>query len=175
MNSGFTALHALGAGEFQHLNGSLADHLNGTRALLSAWSAPTYLQDAGLFHAAYGTAGFDAKLVATSQRENIVAIVGERAEEVVYHYCACDRDYLYPRFRNGAATRFKNRFTREVSELDSRLFKDICELTVANEIEISRDNPEFIQQHGACLYNLFSNMAPFLSASAIKANEEAFN
>ncbi len=175
MNSSFKALQDLGAGEFQHLDGSLADHLIGTRELLSVWSAPIYLQDAGLFHAAYGTAGFGEKLVSTGQRADIAATIGERAEEVVYHYCACDRDFLYPQFGENAAIRFRNRFSSEISELKARLMKDICELTVANEIEISRDNPEFIQQHGAYLHGLFRAMAPLLSASAIKASEEAFN
>jgi len=65
----FKQLSELGAADFAHINGSLIDHLKGTRDLLSSWSAPPALQDAGLYHAAYGTAGFEERMVAANQRE----------------------------------------------------------------------------------------------------------
>lgn len=71
MSDKFQLLFDLGAGEFEHLNGSLIEHLNGTRNLLREWGAVTELQDAGLYHAAYGTAGFSESLVSTNQRHKV--------------------------------------------------------------------------------------------------------
>jgi hypothetical protein len=48
-------LKALGAGGFQHLNGSLEVHLKGTAELLQQWHSRDVLVYASLFHAAYGT------------------------------------------------------------------------------------------------------------------------
>jgi len=96
MDEKFKQLSELGAADFAHINGSLIDHLKGTRDLLSSWSAPPALQDAGLYHAAYGTAGFEERMVAASQREKIAQIIGPQAEEIVYLYYACDRDYFWP-------------------------------------------------------------------------------
>ena len=89
MSDKFQALAALGAGDLEHLDGSLIEHLNGTNNLLQQWGAAIDLQDAGLYHAVYGTAGFSQNLVSTDQRDKISAIIGEAAEEIVYQYCAC--------------------------------------------------------------------------------------
>ncbi|MDN3684622.1 hypothetical protein QW180_17835 [Vibrio sinaloensis] len=81
---------------FQHLNGSLEAHLQGTQALLNRWGADEVLQVAGLFHAAYGTAGFDDNMVSLAQRDKIASIIGPQAEALVYLYCSCDRDFCLP-------------------------------------------------------------------------------
>nr|WP_017105461.1 MULTISPECIES: hypothetical protein [Vibrio] len=62
----FVRLQELGAGDFQHLNGSLEAHLKGTEQVLINWGGSVLLQIAGLFHAAYGTAGFDENMVSLS-------------------------------------------------------------------------------------------------------------
>lgn len=71
MDEKFRKLSELGAGDFDHIDGVLVDHLIGTQSLLKKWQASEVLQDAGLFHAAYGTAGFSENLVATGQRNKI--------------------------------------------------------------------------------------------------------
>ena len=80
----FKALEALGAGplgvEKEHLNGSLISHLTGTFKMLQRWDAADYVCDAGLFHAAYGTAGFDETMVSLEQRAKIAEVIGEEAE-----------------------------------------------------------------------------------------------
>ena len=166
MNDKFNELAKLGAGEFEHLNGSLIQHLCGTRDLLKSWSASEVLQDAGLYHAVYGTAGFDEKLVSLTQRERISKIIGDDAEKLVYEYCACDREFFWPKIGVENGLVFKNRFTGETYQLDQKLLNSFCELTVANELEIAKDNPGFIQQYGASLHQVFLNMENYLSSPA---------
>ena len=170
----FRKLSELGAGAFAHIDGSLLEHLNGTRDLLEEWSASPALQDAGLYHAAYGTAGFDERLVSVDQRGEIAAIIGAEAEEIVYQYCACDRGDFYPRLEVDSEPEFRNRFTGERYHLDNELLQQFCELTAANETEIAIDNPVFIADHGVDLYRLFHSMAPYLSEPARSMVEVVF-
>jgi hypothetical protein len=68
-------LELLDEGSFRHLNGSLITHLKGTESILKSWGGDQMLRTAGLFHAAYGTAGFDENIVALSQRKKIASMV----------------------------------------------------------------------------------------------------
>ncbi|WP_299981684.1 DUF6817 domain-containing protein [uncultured Pseudoteredinibacter sp.] len=166
MSDKFRALTGLGAGDFEHLDGSLIEHLNGTRDLLLQWGATSELQDAGLYHAAYGTAGFSQNLVSTNQRDKIAAIIGEASEEIVYQYCACDRNVFFSRIRQEINPDFPNRFTGVSYRLSGGMLRNFCELTAANEIEIAIGNPAFIEQHGKGLGSLFISMAPYLTQAA---------
>ena len=159
-------LNELGAGEIEHINGSLIAHLKGTKKLLESWSASRVLQDAGLYHAAYGTAGFNQSLLSPEQRVKIAEIIGAEAEEIVYLYCACEREDFWPQVGIKQNPEFKNRFTGEVSRLNEDQISNFCELTVANELEIAIDNPSFRKEHGQALYYIFSNMRPYLTEQA---------
>jgi hypothetical protein len=166
MDDKFRKLSELGAGDFEHLDGSLIEHLKGTRRLLDEWSASTALKDAGLYHAAYGTAGFDESLVSTNQRHEISQIIGSEAEEIVYQYCACDRKYFFAQIGGSNSALFNNRFTGESYQLSANILMQFCELTAANETEIAIDNPIFITDHGKGLNKLFIKMSPYLSEAA---------
>jgi hypothetical protein len=166
MDDKFRRLSELGAGEFEHLNGSLIEHLQGTRKILDEWAASTVLKDAGLYHAAYGTAGFDENLVSTSKRNEISKIIGPKAEEIVYQYCACDRKYFFPQIGVSNSPQFKNQFNGEIYHLSASILKHFCELTAANETEIAIGNPDFIADHGKDLSDLFIKMSSYLSEAA---------
>lgn len=168
-------LFQLGAEGFEHIDGSLMDHLNGTRTLLREWSASPSLQDAGLYHAAYGTAGFDECLVSVQQRDEIANIIGKAAEELVYQYCACDRDDFLPKIGLERHPEFLNRFTGQRYYLKEDLLKQFCELTAANETQIAMGCVDFMQQYGEELRGLFHNMKPYLSGSSWAKVVDVFN
>ena len=152
MSEKFHKLAELGAGDFEHLDGPLIDHLKGTWRLLQQWGASTPLQDAGLYHAAYGTAGFSEHLVSINQRDKIAGIIGRKAEEIVYLYCACDREYFWPQFGNSNYPEYKDRFTGRTFQPSQNQLREFCELTVANELEIANGNQPFIDENGQGLY-----------------------
>ena len=174
MSEKFENLAELDAGDFQHLDGSLIDHLKRTKEILEKWGASIELQDSGLYHAAYGTAGFSQSLVSTDQREKIAGIIGVAAEEIVYQYCASDRETFFSRIGRDSTPIFLNRFTGESYVLSESMLRDFCELTAANEIEIAIDNPSFLDQYGGELNDLFTQMAPYLSGFAQKQTSEIF-
>ena len=166
MNKIFQKLIGLEAGDFNHIDGSLINHLKGTHKLLGDWKASSTLQNAGLYHAAYGTSAFNEKLVLSNQRNDIALIIGKKSENIVYQYCACDRQDFFSRIGVESNPQFRNRFTSEIYNLKPSMLNDLCELTAANEIEIAIDNPDFINEHGAGLRALFSKMNPYLSPAA---------
>jgi len=171
----YSQLTKLGAGDFEHLDGSLIDHLKGTYTLLKRWGANRALCNAGLFHAAYGTAGFNKSLVLGDCRYSIKNIVGKKSEKIVYTYCACDRDFFWPQIGIKNTPVFLNRFTREKCYLSNRELINFCELTVANELEIARDNDGFIQKYCQSLSDLFHRMGPYISDMAKSSIEIILN
>ena len=169
MDKQFEVLKSLGAGDFKHLNGSLEAHLKGTESILARWGASRILRTAGLFHAAYGTAGFEDSMVSLSQREEISAVIGHDAEALVYLYCSCDRDYVFPQFGKSEAIEFTDRFTQSSFILSAELANLFCELTVANELELVYACDEFKSKYGLELLELFEGMDRYLSFEARNA------
>ncbi len=173
MDVKFKKLAELGVEEFEHIDGSLLEHLNNTKALLQQWEAPSDLQDAGLYHAVYGTDGFDEIMVSIKRRNEVADIIGKSAEEIVYQYCACDRKHFFANVGDDEP-KFINRFSKESYYLTLEMLKDFCELTAANEIEIAIDNPAFLAEHGSGLLSIFSKMSPYLSLKAQAKVMEVF-
>ncbi|WP_019505465.1 DUF6817 domain-containing protein [Pleurocapsa sp. PCC 7319] len=165
MFSKFKYLSDLGAGDFEHLNGSLTSHLEGTYSLLKKWGCSEILCDAGLFHAAYGTAGFDETMVSLDRRSEISELLGEEVEELVYLYCACDREYTYGELIKGSG-KYRNRFTSEIFPLEETQVRALAELTVANELELVITSEAFKAKYGKGLYQLFEGIQPYLSKNA---------
>lgn len=167
----FRQLAHLNAGDFDHIDGSLIQHLIGTHDLLKQWNASLPLQDAGLYHAAYGTAGFEANLVGTDQRDKIANIIGDEAEQIVYFYCACDRDYVWQQFPNAGDLIFRDRFTGNSYKPTDPQLRVFCELTAANELQIANQSSAFANEHGAGLYKLLKSMQYYLSDDALSSLE----
>jgi hypothetical protein len=159
-------LLALGANAVDHLNGSLVNHLHGTYKLLKSWNADYELCIAGLYHAIYGTSGFDKSLISDSHRDKIKEILGTQSEQIVYTYCACERDFFWEQIGIKDNPVFLDRFTGNKYCLSLSELKYFCELTVANELEIAKDNDKFIQKYGKSLNSLFLHMKPYISQHA---------
>jgi hypothetical protein len=174
MDEKFRKLIELGAGEFEHVNGSLIAHLEGTRCLLKAWLASQELQDAALYHAAYATSAYTQNLVVVERRQDVVDTIGVEAEAIVYDYCMCDRDKFHPQFGQTTNPLFFHRLSGERSELSQVRLKQLCELTVANEVEIALQDPNFVRQHRSGLFDLFSRMSAYLSIGAQRKVQQVF-
>lgn len=174
MDEKIRQLIELGAGEFEHVDGTLIAHFEGTMCLLKEWNASQVLQDAALYHGAYGTSAFAPNLFELSQREEVAQVIGCEAENIVYHYCACDREAFFAQFGTVDKPVFYDRNTSEISTISCELLQQICELTAANEIEIAINNTSFVAQHGPGLVDLFSRMKMFLSPCAQRKIQHVF-
>ena len=162
-------LHELGAHELQHLNGDLAQHLKGTYVLLREWGNSEPVCLAGLFHAVYGTAGFPEALLSLDKRSDIAAAIGDEAEELVYLYGACDRDYTYSKLISHEEPIYRNRFTQESFSLPRLLLASFCELTLANELEIMLNSYKARKVGRALFEPLFASFKGLVSPLAFEA------
>jgi pimeloyl-ACP methyl ester carboxylesterase len=134
-----SAAHGLlverGSAAIEHLGGDLLTHLEGTEAMLRAWSATEDVALAGLCHAVYGTAGFAPHLLALTERSVLRRAIGTDAEQIAYRYASCARDAVYPGLGRRPLV-FTDRFTdtrQELSDADARAFALV---TAANELDL---------------------------------------
>ena len=165
-------MKASGAGAIAHPGGTLLAHLHRTADLLSAWRAPETLIIAGLCHAAYGTDGFNRALLDLTERARLASAIGAAAEDLVYFYASCDREFTYARLTSGEP-RFRDRFTGAVSAPELNRTRHFMELTFANEIDVARHSRSVAQNVWPKLVPLFSRCEAFVSHAAAAAYSSA--
>lgn len=162
------ALAARGAAGIPHPGGTLLAHLERVGALLGQWGTRPVVQVAGLCHAWYGTDGFAAALGDAARRDELAAIIGTEAEQLVYFYASCDRGFSYRHLAQPGGP-FRDRFTGAVLRPPVALRRDFAELTVANELDIAQVNPGSRAKYGAALLDLFTTWRDLLSDPAWQA------
>lgn len=158
-----------GASRLPHPGGTLHEHLVRVAELLAEWDAGQDLQAAGLCHACYGTAGFDHALLGLDERPVLRALVGARAESLVYLYGSCDRAVVYPALKEPRPVSFRDRFTGAAHTPPERDVRAFTELTAANELDVIRHNPAMAARYGAALRQLFAGARPWLTDTAWQA------
>lgn len=164
-----TFLRAGGAAYEPHPGGTLLQHLLRVRRKLAEWQAPPAVQIAGLCHAVYGTDGFPKSRLAVERRAELTALIGARAEAVVYLYDSCERRSTYPRFKPGEQPVFRDRFTGAERVAKPEQARAFAEITAANELDIVAHDPEGAQRYGAGLARLLDRMSGLLSPGAVAA------
>jgi hypothetical protein len=75
-------LKQLGCDSTAHMNRDLLTHFQGTYQLLKKWGNQEAVCLAGLCHALYGTQNFPVALVPFLKRQEIAALIGEKAEKL---------------------------------------------------------------------------------------------
>lgn len=158
-------LMAHGAETIEHPGGTLLNHLRRVSSQLGEWGASPTVQAAGLCHAFYGTDGFPTALLDLSQRAELAAVIGDEAEELVYFYCSCDREFTYPRLEALDGV-FRDRFDQREFVPTPERRREFVEITVVNELDIARVSPEFHASHGQDLLRLFTRLRPLMSPQA---------
>jgi hypothetical protein len=162
------ALASRGAARIPHPGGTLLAHLERVGALLDHWGARSVVRSAGLCHAWYGTDGFDAVLGDLAARDELAALIGADAEQLVYFYASCDRRFSYPQLAQCTGL-FRDRFTGTVLCPPVTTRRDFAELTAANELDIAVVNASARARYGAQLLDLFASWKELLSNGAWQA------
>ncbi len=165
----FEQLSNIGTDRVAHRNGTLLKHLQGTWDLLREWQNPETVCLAGLYHSVYSTGGFEQQLVPLSERNKIADLIGEEAERFVYLFGACDRPLTHPRIGKNGPLKFHDRFTNTDYALEHAEWCAVCEIMLANEIDLGRYDPAFYKKHLAHYKDLFARFEPWLSKYAIEA------
>ncbi|WP_324786422.1 DUF6817 domain-containing protein [Streptomyces sp. H51] len=162
-------LRSRDAADLAHPGGTLLEHLIRVRHRLADWGAPYEVQLAGLCHAAYGTDGFARSLLSLDDRPVLAAVVGERAEALVYLYASCDRAATYPRLGGQRRPVFTDRFTGTGHDPATEDLRAFLEITAANELDVFEHNRELADRHGAGLRLVLEPVRHLLSADAWEA------
>jgi len=165
-------LERIGTAGVAHRNGTLLKHLKGVWALLQEWKNPEPVCLAGLYHSVYSTGGFEQQLIPLSERNKIADLIGEEAERFVYLFGACDRPLTHPRIGNDGPLKFHDRFTNTDYPLENSEWCAVCEIMLANEMDLGRYDPAFYKKHLAHYKDLFARFEPWLSERAITARND---
>lgn len=126
-------LVALGADKAPHAKGSLYEHLVGTHHLLAAWQCERHVCTAGLFHSIYSTSIYPKACIDKERRADVVAVIGERAERLVFAFCTADRPRALLRAIGGAEV--VGRFDGQRLVSSPQDLTELVEIECANLLE----------------------------------------
>jgi hypothetical protein len=129
-------LRDLGTEDVPHTGekGFLA-HLIGVFRDLEAWGCDRDLCRAGLFHSIYGTELFRRWSLPLERREEVRALIGERAERIAFANCLMDRSTFDALLESDGPYRMKNRETGETIELSREDYEDLVRLHLCDWLE----------------------------------------
>jgi hypothetical protein len=129
-------LRSLGTEDVPHSGekGFLA-HLVAVMRDLEEWGADLDLCRAGLFHSIYGTELFRRWALPLERRDDVRALIGERAERIVFANCMMDRSTFDALLESDGPYRLKNRETGETIELSREDYDDLATMHLCDWLE----------------------------------------
>jgi hypothetical protein len=75
-----------GVDENTHSERTLLEHLTGTASLLMDWGCSNDIVYAGLCHSIYGTDSYHTVTIDPSKRDEVRALIGEKAEALAWEF-----------------------------------------------------------------------------------------
>lgn len=129
-------LRGLGTEDVPHSGdkGFLA-HLIGVFRDLEAWKCDRDLCRAGLFHSIYGTEIFRRFALPLERRDEVRALIGDRAERIAFVNCLMDRSTFDAQLEGDGPYRIRNRETGESIELSREDYDDLVRLHLCDWLE----------------------------------------
>ena len=129
-------LRGLGTEDVQHSGhkGFLA-HLVSVFRDLEAWGCDQDLCRAGLFHSIYGTELFRRWSLPLERRDEVRAVIGERAERIAFVNCMMDRSTFDALLESDGPYCLRNRETGETIELSREDYDDLVRLHLCDWLE----------------------------------------
>jgi hypothetical protein len=116
-------LVGLGIEDVPHTEKSYLAHLIAVYRLLEAEGCDEELCRAGMFHSIYGTEQFQGFKLGLERRDEVRALIGERAERLGYLNCAMHRPAFDRAVAEGTEPhRYTDRITGEETTLTLRLW-----------------------------------------------------
>src|SRR3954468_12378500 len=120
-------LVGMGVEQVPHTHKSYLAHLITVFRYLESQGCSTDVCRAGMFHSIYGTERFQGFTLPLERRDEVRALIGDRAERLAYLNCAMDRASLDRALERGMGPyRITDRITGDEVELDGRDFDDLC-------------------------------------------------
>lgn len=156
-------------GNIKHSGRTLYDHLKGTHDILEQAKTLNHVCWAGLFHSIYGTNVFRSQAVPLEERAEIRRLIGKRAEDLAYVFCACNRpQVLLQEASHDPPYKVKDRFTGYTLELTVADLYDLLTIELANlsEQKSLQMLPQMMNALIRVQHELLSDMRSSVSPSA---------
>ena len=163
-------LRGLGTEDVPHSGekGFLA-HLIGVFRDLEAWNCDRDLCRAGLFHSIYGTELFRRFALPLERRDEVRALIGERAERIAFVNCLMDRSTFDALLDSDGPYHIRNRETEETIELSRADYDDLVRVHLCDWLEqVARSN------HWDYRRDAFRRMAQRLGGVAQESYDRVF-
>ena len=131
----------VGADNVQHSGKTYLAHVIGVYRLMKSWAEEDEMCRAAIFHSIYGTEGFQDFTLPLDRREEVCALIGERAEQLSYANSAMNRASFYGQVENDQDDyQIKDRITGGNIDLTARAFEDLIRLHLCDFLEqVERD------------------------------------
>ena len=126
----------LGAATILHSRTTYLAHAVGVYKYMQSWDADDELCRAAMFHSIYGTEGFQDFTLPLDHRDELRALIGERAELLAYANCAMDRDSFFE-LVDERQDRYQiaDRLTSQQIDLSTDEFEDLMRLHLCDFLE----------------------------------------
>jgi hypothetical protein len=162
-----------GTEAIDHPGGTLYAHLCRVHDRLAALGADLDLRLAGLTHAAYGTDGFPVSVLDVAERSELRALIGERAEQLVYRYGGCDRGRTW-RARATSETIW-SRFTEHADSPTPADLRAFVDLSIVNELDVHEQSTEIAAKYGEYFRSVFAGWSAIASPAVLADAKRVLN
>jgi hypothetical protein len=117
----------LGIDQVAHTQRNYLAHLLSVYRLMQEAGCEEDLCRAGLFHSIYGTEKFQGFKLTLDRREELAALIGDRAERLAYWNCLMDRAALDEQLdQSRESFLIRNRESGDAMSLTRREYDDLC-------------------------------------------------
>ena len=165
-----TFFQQVGADQVAHTDKGYLAHAIGVYNDLKAWGCTEEVSHVGLFHSIYGTEIFQGFTLPLERRDEIVNLIGKRAEFLSYVNCAMNRASFDAEVARGTPPfSILDRLTGDRLELTSDEFHDLCVVHLVDWLEqVARwQNWDYRRPE-------FRRLAEYLGPQAVKRYDEEF-
>ena len=126
----------LGAATIPHSGTTYLRHAVGVYQDMSSWGADDEMCRAAMFHSIYGTEGFQDFTLPLDRREELRALIGNRAELLAYANCAMDRTTFFDLVdKHQDRYLIRDRLTGDHLDLSNEEFEDLMRLHLCDFLE----------------------------------------
>jgi hypothetical protein len=129
-------LVGMGIDEVPHTHKSYLAHLIAVYRDLESLGCPVEVCRAGMFHSIYGTEKFQGFTLPLERRDDVRALIGDRAERLAYLNCAMDRaSFDFALDRPAEPYPIVDRITGGEIALSEPDFDDLCRVHLIDWLE----------------------------------------
>ena len=163
-------LLGIGIEQVPHTHKSYLAHLIAVFRDLESLGCPQDVCRAGMFHSIYGTEKFQGFTLSLDRRDEVRALIGDRAEYLAYLNCAMDRaSFDHALDRKIDPLPIIDRITGQEVQLAQRDYDDLCRVHLVDWLEQVPRSQEWDYRRPA-----YRRMAERLGQGAVEDYERVY-